>query len=146
MGTPLDTLYKRFQTKVDEDLTYKESLIFALVDVAISKSYKTCRHSLIYVLDEPEYDEEENQTNEYDGNFNENLDSDEIELLALWMKYEWKERKVAYLEGEKRRIGTKDFNRLENKKDELNAAMKSSEKALEDVKSFMQEFNTYKYS
>ena len=142
MGTPLQTVYDKFFSKIDGDLTGLEGQIFNIFDSAISKSYKTCRHSLVYVLDEivpPE-------TESYDGSFNDDLDSDEIELLALWMKYEWKERKVSYLDGEKKRIGTKDFNRLESKKDELSASMKSSEKALDEVKSFMQEFNTYKYS
>lgn len=145
MGTPLQTLYTRFQTKIDEDITGKEGLIFSLVDVAIAKSYKTCRHSLNYVLDDPIKDEEENIINLYEGSFNDILDSDEIELLALWMKYEWKERKVAKLDGQRKQIGTSDFNRLEGKKDEMIAAIKSSEKALEEVKSLMQDFNTYKY-
>lgn len=145
MGTPLQTLYTRFQTKIDEDITGKEGLIFSLVDVAIAKSYKTCRHSLNYVLDDLTYDEEENITNLYEGNFDNFLDNDEIELLALWMKYEWKERIVAKLDGQRKQIGTSDFNRLEGKKDEMIAAIKSSEKALEEVKSLMQDFNTYKY-
>ena len=146
MGTPLDTLYKRFQTKVDEDLTNKEGLIFALVDVAISKSYKTCRHSLIYVLDEPEYYEEENQTNEYEGSFNDILDSDEIELLALWMSYEWNRRRKEYLKAQRDDIGTKDFNRLPDKVAKfkaISADMKEIKAEIDDLKN---EFNTYKYS
>jgi hypothetical protein len=146
MGTPLQKLYTRFQTKIDEDIIGKEGLIFSLVDVAITKSSKTCRHNLNYTLDDPIYDEENNIINDYEGSFDNDLDNDEIELLALWMKYEWKERKVAKLDGQRKQVGTSDFNRLEGKKDEMLVAIKSSEKALEEVKSFMQEFNTYKYS
>lgn len=146
MGTPLDTLYKRFQTKVDEDLTNKEGLIFALVDVAISKSYKTCRHSLDYTLDEPEYDEENNITNEYEGSFNDTLDNDEIELLTLWMLYEWNRRKKEYLKAQKDDIGTKDFNKLPDKVAKfkaISADMKEIKAEIDDLKN---EFNTYKYS
>jgi hypothetical protein len=142
MGTPLDTLYKRFQTKVDEDLTYKESLIFALVDVAISKSYKTCRHSLIYVLDEITPP----ATETYNGNFNENLDSDEIELLALWMSYEWNRRRKEYLKAQRDDIGTKDFNRLPDKVAKFKAISTDMKEIKAEIDELKNEFNTYKYS
>lgn len=139
MGTPLQKIYDRFQTKIDEDVSGKESLIFSLVDVAISKSYKTVVHNLKYVLDEPVPPE----TESYDGEFVENLDNDEIELLALWMFYEWKRRKASKLEGQKRDIGTKDFNRLEDRSSllkELRAGMKD---LLEEIDSLKNEFNLY---
>lgn len=145
MGTPLDDLYKRFQTKVDEDLTGKESLIFALVDVAISKSYKTCIHSLNYTLYDPEYDEEGNITNEYEGEFDKYLDGDELELLALWMYYEKNRRKQQRLINQRRDIGTSDFNRLEDKAKtlkEVTLVMKMTKEEINDLKN---EFNTYKY-
>lgn len=141
MGTPLNVLYKRFQTKVDEDLTNKESLIFSLVDVAISKSYKTCIHSLKYVLDEVMPPDIET----YNGNFIEELDSDEIELLALWLLYEWNRRKQQRLLALRRDIGTTDFNRLDDKSKELreiSAIMKDIRQEIEDLKN---DFNTYKY-
>lgn len=141
MGTPLNVLYKRFQTKVDEDLTNKESLIFSLVDVAISKSYKTCIHSLKYVLDEVMLPDIET----YNGNFIEELDSDEIELLALWLLYEWNRRKQQRLLALRRDIGTTDFNRLDDKSKELreiSAIMKDIRQEIEDLKN---DFNTYKY-
>ena len=146
MGTPLDTLYKRFQTKVDEDLTNKEGLIFALVDVAISKSYKTCRHSLDYTLDELEYDEENNITNEYEGSFNDTLDNDEIELLTLWMLYEWNRREQQRLVKLKNSIGTKDFNRLPDKADELKVVNLTMKEIKNDIDELKNEFNTYKYN
>ena len=141
MGTPLNVLYKRFQTKVDEDLINKESLIFSLVDVAISKSYKTCIHSLKYVLDEVVPPDIET----YNGNFIEELDSDEIELLALWLLYEWNRRKQQRLLALRRDIGTTDFNRLDDKSKELreiSAIMKDIRQEIEDLKN---DFNTYKY-
>lgn len=141
MGTPLNVLYKRFQTKVDEDLINKESLIFSLVDVAISKSYKTCIHSLKYVLDEVMPPDIET----YNGNFIEELDSDEIELLALWLLYEWNRRKQQRLLALRRDIGTTDFNRLDDKSKELreiSAIMKDIRREIEDLKN---DFNTYKY-
>lgn len=146
MGTPLEILYKRFQTKVDEDLTGKESLIFALVDVAISKSYKTCIHSLDYVLDDPIYDEGNYQINQYEGSFNETLFNDEIELLALWMLYEWNRREQQKLVKQRQSIGTSDFNRLEGKKDQLIAVNNAMKVTKEDINELKNEFNTYKYN
>jgi len=146
MGTLLQILYTRFQTKIDEDIAGKEGLIFSLVDVAIAKSYKTCRHSLNYVLDEPIYDEEENITNLYEGSFDDILDSDEIELLALWMLYEWNRREQQRLIKLKRDIGTSDFNRLEGKKEQLQSVNSSMKITKEDITDLVNDFNTYKYS
>lgn len=140
-GTPLQALYDGFQTKVDEDLTYKESLIFALVDVAISKSYKTCIHDLTYVLDDPIPPD----TESYDGYFVEDLNLDEIELLALWMLYEWNRREQQRLLKIKESIGTSDFNRLPSKKDQLISINYTMKMILEDINSLKNEFNTYKY-
>jgi len=140
MGTPLQTLYTRFQTKLDEDLTGKESLIFALVDVAISKSDKNCTHDLTYALTDPEAEE---QT--YDGSFDEILNNDEIELLALWMKYEWKNRKVSKLENQKQEIGTSDFNRLENKANLLKELRLGVKDTLDEINSLKNDMNTYQY-
>ena len=144
--TPLQTLYDRFQTKVDEDLTGKEQLIFNLVDVAIGKSYKTCNHDLSYTLDEPVYDTEGNQTNKYVGNFTETLDNDEIELLALWMLYEWDRREQQRLVKQKEKLGTADFNKLEGKKEQLTAVTLAMKTTLDDIKDLKNEFNTYSYS
>lgn len=145
MGTPLNDLYKRFQTKIDEDVTGKENLIFSIVDSAIARSSKTTRHGLTYILDEPIFDNEGNQTNLYEGSFDNNLDNDEIELLALWMKYLWKERKKSYVECQREKLGTSDFNRLEGKKEQLTVLIESAKEALSEVKAFMQDFNTYSY-
>lgn len=141
MGTPLQTLYTRFQTKVDEDLTGKESLIFALIDVAISKSDKVCIHGLTYVLTNPEAN-----PLTYDGNFDESLNNDEIELLSLWMKYEWKNRKVSKLEAQERDIGTSDFNRLENKATLLKELRSGVKEVLDEINSLKNDMNTYQYN
>lgn len=146
MGTPLQKLYTRFQTKIDEDITGKEGLIFSLVDVAISKSYKTCKHGLDYVLDDPIYDEEENITNSYEGGFNDTLDSDEIELLALWILYEWNRREQQRLVKLRRDIGTSDFNRLEGKKEQLQSVNSAMKITKDDIDELVDNFNTYKYS
>ena len=141
MGTPLQSLYDRFQTKVDEDLTGKESLIFALVDVAISKSYKSVTHSLTYVVDAPVPP----ATESYSGFFDADLDLDEIELLALWMVYEWDRREQQRLVKLRRDIGTSDFNRLESKKDQLNVVTLAMQVTLSDIKDVVNSMNTYIY-
>ena len=138
MGTPLETLYNRFQTKVDEDLTGKESLIFALVDVAISKSYKNCNHDLTYALTDSDA-----ETQTYDGSFDETLDNDEIELLALWMLYEWNRREQQRLIKLKDDIGTSDFNKLPNKVDKLKIVNSTMRLIMEDINDLKNDMNSY---
>lgn len=142
MGTPLQSLYDRFFSKTDEDFTDKEGQIFNLVDSAISKSYKTVKHSLIYMLDDPTPP----ATESYDGNFNDNLDSDELELLALWMVYEWNRKKQQKLISQKKLVGTKDFNRLDDLPSELRALNLTMQQTMDDIASLKNEFNTYQYS
>ena len=137
MPTDLQILYDRFFSKTDEYFTGKEGQVFVLVDSAISKSYKNTVHNLNYTLINPE---------EYEGYFDEDLDKDEIELLALWMVYEWNRKKQQKLISQRRLIGTKDFNRLGNLKDELKSINETMELTLNDIKDLKNEFNTYKYS
>lgn len=137
MPTDLQILYDRFFSKTDEDFTGKEGQVFVLVDSAISKSYKNTVHNLNYTLINLE---------EYEGYFDEDLDKDEIELLALWMVYEWNRKKQQKLISQRRLIGTKDFNRLGNLKDELKSINETMELTLNDIKDLKNEFNTYKYS
>ena len=137
MGTPLDAIYKRFCSKVNEDLTGKEELIFEIMNSAKSKIYKACNHSLNYTI-----------TNEetYEGYFNDILDDDEIELWALQMLYEWKRRRKEQLEGQRKDIGTSDFNKLPNKVEELKQLGVSMKDLKEEINDLKNEFNTYKYN
>jgi hypothetical protein len=137
MATPLQTLYDRFISKIDEDLTGKESLIFALIEPAISKSKKYVVHDLTYILTD---------VNSYEGNFVDTLDNDEIELLALWMLYEWNRREQQRLVKLKNSIGTKDFNRLPDKADELKVVNLTMKEIKNDIDELKNEFNTYKYN
>jgi len=141
MGTPLQHVYDRFFSKIDEDLTGKEGQIFSLLDSAISKSYKAVVHSLHYILDDPIPPE----TESYDGNFIDILDSDEIELLSLWMLYEWNRKKQQKLRGQRTQIGTKDFNKIEDKAKELKEVTGIMKDIKEEINELKSEFNTYKY-
>ncbi len=131
MGTSLQKLYDRFQSKVDEDLEDKEFLIFNLVDTAISKSYRNIENGLEYELTNPE---------EYEGNFLEDLLEDEIELLALFMLYEWNRREQQKLRAQRESIGTSDFNRLPRKTEQLtsiNIIMKDIKEEINELKNNM---------
>jgi|GEM_PF-5217707 len=139
MSTPtsLQDVYDLFFSKTDEDFSGKELQIFKWLNSAISKSKKYVQHPLDYVLD----------TNSImDGNFISILDNDETELLAIQMKYEYYDKKEAYLLGLRREVGTKDFNVLPNKKQELDGMQNSKRLLKEDIKELRQEFNTYKYN
>jgi len=136
-GTDLQVLYDRFFSKIDEDLTGKEGQVFSLLSSAIAKSYKTVRHSLGHTLTD---------SDEYEGYFADNLDDDEVELLALWMLYEWNRKRQQKLIGQKNQIGTKDFNRLENAPDKLRVINYTMAQIMNDINALKNEFYTYKYT
>lgn len=136
-GTDLQVLYDRFFSKIDEDLTGKEGQVFSLLSSAIAKSYKTVRHSLGHTLTD---------SDEYEGCFADNLDDDEVELLALWMLYEWNRKRQQKLIGQKNQIGTKDFNRLENAPDKLRVINYTMAQIMNDINALKNEFYTYKYT
>ena len=144
MSTPttLQTVYNLFLSKSDEDFTGKESLIFQWLNSAISKCKKYVRNSLDYTLDTPIVP----AIVSYDGSFVNTLEDDEIELIAMQMQYENYNKKESYLVSLKTRIGTKDFNSLPSKKQELDGIQNSKNLLKEDIKELQQEFNTYKYS
>ena len=139
MGTPLDSVYEMFIAKLDNEvLTGKESLIYAIFRMALAKAKGTVRHSLLYVLDEPIDDDPV-----YDGYFNDTLDDDEIDLLALYMKYEWNSRKKQGLVSKREDIGTPDFNRLPGKKESLAVIDSAVKSTLDEIITAEQKFNTY---
>lgn len=144
MGTPLQDIYTRYQSKLNENLVGQESLIFEFLKSSISKSYKTVRHSLAFVLaDIPITIPPTLQT--YDGYFNDTLDEDEIEYIAMWMINETKRRRKEKLEAQKVKLGTKDFNQLPDKVKEFNALGVSMKDLREEINELKQEFNTYNY-
>ncbi len=142
MGTPLQNVYSRFFSKIDENLTGKESLVYNILISAISRSNKVVNHNLTFTLNEVLEGEEET----YDGEFIDTLDDDEIEYLALRMLYEHNRRRLQYLISLQQLIGTKDFNKLPDKVVEMKALQLSQKDLQEEIDSFKNEFNTYKYS
>ena len=79
----------------------------------------------------------------YDGVMDNNLDIDEIELISLNMKKAYLDYLLKPLSRLKKQIGTKDFNRLENKVEELKAYSLMMDNLKEEIKDFRQEFNSY---
>lgn len=135
--TLLQEVYDLFQSKADGDFTGKELQIFNWLNSAISKSKKYIKNPLDYVLDIDSVT---------DGVFVFALDNDEIELIAMQMLYEDYNKQESYLNSLEARIGTKDFNSLPSKKQELDAIQNSKRLLKEDIKELKQEFNTYKYN
>lgn len=135
--TPLQTVYDLFQSKVDDDFTGKDLLIFQWFNSAIPKCKKYTSVTLDYTL---------NLGSQTDGFFNNILLDDDVELLALQMKYEYYDKKNAYLIGLQRELGTKDFNSLPDKKRELDGLQNSMKLLKEDIRELRQEMNSYNYS
>ena len=79
----------------------------------------------------------------YDGIMNNDLDIDEIELISLNMKKAYLDYLLKPLSRLKKQIGTKDFNRLESKVEELKVYSLMLSNLKEEIKDFRQEFNSY---
>ena len=79
----------------------------------------------------------------YDGVMDNNLDIDEIELISLNMKKAYLDYLLKPLSRLKKQIGTKDFNRLESKVEELKVYSLMLSNLKEEIKDFRQEFNSY---
>jgi len=79
----------------------------------------------------------------YDGITINDLDIDEIELISLNMKKAYLDYLLKPLSRLKKQIGTKDFNRLESKVEELKVYSLMLSNLKEEIKDFRQEFNSY---
>ena len=79
----------------------------------------------------------------YDGITIYDLDIDEIELISLNMKKAYLDYLLKPLSRLKKQIGTKDFNRLESKVEELKVYSLMLSNLKEEIKDFRQEFNSY---
>ena len=79
----------------------------------------------------------------YDGIMLNDLDIDEIELISLNMKKAYLDYLLKPLSRLKKQIGTKDFNRLESKVEELKVYSLMLNSLKEEIKDFRQEFNSY---
>ena len=79
----------------------------------------------------------------YDGITINDLDIDEIELISLNMKKAYLDYLLKPLSRLKKQIGTKDFNRLESKVEELKVYSLMLSSLKEEIKDFRQEFNSY---
>lgn len=153
MGTPLQAVYDAFFLRLDEQICDKDKgLIYSIFIVAVENAKRAAVNSLGYVLDEPEenhpaeldLEEGEDEDESYSGYFIEALSGDEINLIALWMLYEWNRRKLQRLLGQRRDIGTADFNRIPSKKEELAVIEFGLKHAKSDIVELEQAFNEYK--
>jgi len=135
LGTLLQKVYDKFFIKVsDVDFYSKEDLVFEFFETALGYSYKTTPHDLGYTL---------NPDDTYDGTMNENLNTDEIELISLNMKKAYLEYLLKPSSRLKAVIGTKDFNRLPNKVEEYKVYSLMLEDLDNKIEAFRQEFYSY---
>lgn len=141
LGTNLQEVYDRLQSKLDEDLNGQEARIFNVLISAIARLNRDIASNLDYVLDAPEYPGDE----VYSGSFVNSITNEEIELLALGMYYEWNRIRQQKLLGQKTKIGTKDFNRIEDAKHKLSEIRRTLEQIDEDIEAFKNSMYTYKY-
>jgi len=135
MGTPLQEIYDSFFIKVsDEDFTLKKSIVFQFFKTALAYSYKNTKHSLTYILTDEE---------EFIGSMDEILNSDEIELISLYMKKAYIEYLLKPLTRLKNRLGTKDFNKLPDKADEYKTYSIMKKDLNQEIEDFKQQFYSY---
>lgn len=123
MATPFLKVYEAFLARITADeWTIEEELAVVerdwqqLLDIAIFR-FKYPRHSLNKV----EYDPNpcDNIDLTFSWCFEGDLDQDEIQLLALYMKHEWVKRCIASWENIRQLYADKDFSQA-NHLDKLN--------------------------
>ncbi len=131
MGTSLQDVYDRFFSKMDEDFTGKEGNVYDFLLSAKARCYRNTRHSLDFILTTPE---------DYEGNFEDTLDDDEIEYMAYEMKRARYGKQQAYFLTKKSQIGTKDFNRLEDDRKQLDYVTATLKELDIEIRDFLQNF------
>lgn len=131
MGTPLQDVYDRFFSKMDEDFTGQEGNVYNYLLSAKSRCYRNTRHSLNFTLTDPP---------NYIGDFNDDLDDDEIEYLAYEMKRARYSKQQAYFLAKQREIGTKDFNKLEDDRRSMSLITETLDMIDSEILYFLQNF------
>lgn len=134
MGTPLQTVYDRFFSIMDEDFTGQEGNVYNYLLSAQSRCFKNVEEDLTITLSD---------TIQYDGTFADDLEFDTIEYLAHEMKRARYHKKQAYYLTKKAEIGTKDFNRLEDDKKALISVNKTIEQIDVEIRDLRQNFYYY---
>lgn len=134
MGTEIQKVYDAFFAKVpDIDFTGKESLIYQLFQSSIGYCYKTVPESLAYTYNEVLHE----------GNFDDTLFYDSIELLSLGMAREYYLRDLSKLSRTKQHIGTQAFNKLPDLVKQYDIASDNYRTLNDRFYSFRQEFYPY---
>ena len=132
--TDLQVLYDSFVLKVNEDFGEKVELFVAMINPAIAKIYKQLRHSYAYIY------EKDTQT----GYFNDDLDIDEIELIALQMAYDYiNDSKMSRLSSMQQMLGTKDFDKIPNLKNEMDNITKKLSTLKDEIVALKNDMNDY---
>jgi len=80
----------------------------------------------------------------YDGSYTQTLGVDSIELIALYMLREYYNKFVLKFGKQKEWIGTKDFDRLPNLKNQYENTKESLDAVNDQIDKFRQEFYSYK--
>lgn len=132
--TDLQVLYDSFVKKTNENWDERVDLFVSYIYPAIAKIYKQLRHGHTYTfIAETEI-----------GYFNEEMDIDEIELIALQMAYDYtSDSKLSRLTSMKQMLGTKDFDKIPNLKNEMDTVTKRLEMfevAIHDLKNNMNDY------
>lgn len=132
--TDLQVLYDSFVKKTNEEWDDRIGLFVSYINPAIAKIYKQFRHKYTYAFDA------DTET----GYFDDNLDIDEIELIALQMAYEYvNDSKLARLSSMKQLLGTKDFDKIPNLKNEMDTVLKRLDSLKEDIETLKNDMNDY---
>lgn len=132
--TDLQVLYDSFVIKVSEDFSERTDLFVAMINPSIAKTYKQLRHSYVYTYDS------ETQT----GSFKDDLDIDEIELIALQMAYDYtNDSKMSRLSSIQQMLGTKDFDKIPSIKNEMDNVIKKLSTLKDDIVTLKNDMNDY---
>lgn len=135
MATELQEVYDAFFIKIpSHDFVDEVDQVYRFFKTAIGRASNSVNENLSYIITDE---------SSYDGNFIGTLTQNTIELIALYMVKEYYRRCVSKFEAIKQHIGTKDFNKLPNIKEEYEITKSLLKYADEELNSFRQEFYLY---
>lgn len=134
MGTDLQELFDSFYVIVPRQEAIP-SYVMALIKPALSKVYKQFKHSYKFVVTDKE---------ECEGYFIDELDIDELQLIALQMAIDYHTGKdLDRLTSIKTTIGTKDFNKIPNASENLKNIQSKIQMLTDELEQLKSDMNKY---
>jgi len=131
LGTDLQEVYTSFFSKTVFDYSLLQDLVYIFLKSALTRAKKNTNHSLEMTF-----------TNEeaFEGYFVEVLDEEEVEYIALWMRWYEASRATQQVVKMANSVGSNVFYRNETNKSLMESKIAGQQQAYSDVILYEQDF------